>query len=1160
MSLQFVFGNSGSGKSGKLYESILRRAGEHPDQNFIILVPEQFTMQTQRELVERQKNHAIMNVDVLSFARLAYRVFDELGKQELVVLEETGKNLVLRKVAEQKKNELTVLRGSLNKMGYISEIKSLISELTQYNISPDLLNDFLKENAVGEALLLKMQDILVIYRGFREYLQGNYITSEEVLSLLADVAAESALIRDSVIVCDEFTGFTPIQNRLLQKLFLLAKEVIVSVTIDVREDFYRSRGIHELFALSKKTVRTLMKMAREVLVEVKDPVILKPSGEQRFAGAPELFFMEQNLFRVTKRAWEEETKQIRLYAAKNPRVELTFAAKEITRLIQQNGYLYRDIAVVTGDVPQYANYVPEIFGQYKIPYFIDQTRSILFHPFIELIRAALEVIEYDFSYESVFRFLRCGMASIFVSEETGETIIDEDDIDRLENYVLAKGIRGRKRWSRIFTPIAKDADTEEMLCLNRIRKAVVLTFEPLVEAFLPSGKGERKTVAEQTYALYRFLCSLHAQQNLKKKELSFEADGNPAKAKEYAQIYRIVMDLLDKITSLLGDEIIPVREFGDILDAGLEAAKVGIIPPGNDRVTIGDIERTRLNHIKILFFVGVNDGIVPKSGGAGGIISQFEREKIKEQQLELAPGAREKVFIQKFYLYLNLTKPSDALYVTYAKTDADGKALRPSYLISALIKLFPKLCVAQLAKEEQAGDILTPENALQFFIEGLQKKEFTGAWAALAGWYFSSEEYAAKAGWLIDAACTVYKGEPIGRAVTRALYGTVLENSVTRLERFAACAFSHYLAYGLLLKERQLLSFASVDMGNIYHDVLERFANRIQESEYTWFDLPKELQERWVEECMEESVLSEENTGAFEEARNRYLLGRMKETLKQTVWALIAQIQKGKFVPRNFEIAFSRENKLSAIHFNLSEEEKMHLRGRIDRIDTYETDDAVYVKIIDYKSGSTSFSLLNLYYGLQLQLVVYLNAALELVAREHPQKNAKPAGIFYYHVTNPMVDGSGAESEEEIRQAVLEQLKLNGMVNEDESVYRAMDESFSGSSSVIPVAEKTDGSLKAASKTLNAEEFQMVSAYVNEVIKKTGRQIFHGVSSVRPYLLDGKSGCDYCPYHTVCGFDARLPGYEYNRLKQFGNEEVLESMRGGTADGNVMDAGTKTGH
>lgn len=1185
MSLQFIFGNSGSGKSDFLYDSVLKQAKENKEQQFLIIVPEQFTMQTQRELVERQKQHAIMNVDVLSFARLAYRVFDDLGKQNVVVLEETGKNLVLRKVAEQKKAELNVLGANMNKMGYVGEVKSMISELMQYNIRPDALAEFLEKEPLGEGLRLKMQDVLTMYQGFTEYLKGRYITAEEVLELLYDVAEESKLLCGSVIVLDEFTGFTPIQNRLMEKLFVLAKKVSVSVTMDVREDFYQCRGVHELFAMSKKTVASLLKVAELCKVPVEEPIVLPTGEKRRYAGAPDLYFMEQNLFRpgagsyrykVSEKAMKsnenhekltdsqlEETPDIRITSLKNPREELKFAACEIVRLTREQGYRYRDIAVVTGDVQQYGNYVPEIFEQYHIPYFIDQTKNILFHPFIECIRAILEMIEYDFSYESVFRFLRCGLAEKIIPQgklssmeleldgETGEksaqckeqTIhrLTEQEIDRLENYVLARGIRGASRWSKPWTFVMPDGTLEDMEWLNEIREAVYENFKPLLMAF----RGKENTVSTQTFELYSLIRRLDMEQLLKERGEFFEKNGNQARAKEYDQIYKIVMDLLDKVTSLLGDETMTIREYSDILDAGFEAAKVGIIPPGNDTVTVGDIERTRLNHIKILFFVGVNDGVVPKAGNQGGIISQFEREKMAEYHLELAPGAREKVFIQKFYLYLNMTKPSERLYVTFCRVNSDGKALRRSYLIGTLLKLFPQLVVEEPSEEETLEGVLTAESALPFLMEGLNKPvEDEEAWTALLAWYLSDEGDREKALQLFDAAFGVHHDDAISKAVTKALYGNTLDNSVTRLEQFAACAFAHYLSYGLRLRERELQQFASVDMGNIYHDVLERFAKGIEMSEYTWFDIPQEAQDALLSQSMEDAIAGSGIGDVFEDARNSYLLKRMETTAKRTIWALMLQVRKGKFVPSGFEVSFSRAERLDAVQFQLGEDEKMRLRGRIDRIDTYETDDKVYVKIIDYKSGNTSFSLLNFYYGLQLQLVVYMNVALELTKKIYKGKDTEPAGIFYYHITDPMVDSDGGESEEEIRRSILEQLKVGGLVNEDPEIYGAMDTDFTGTSSVIPVALKADGSLKAASKTASAYEFGLMSDYVRKKIEHVGKEIFAGNVSVKPYLLGDRSGCDYCPYHTICGFDVRMPGFSYQQFEKFdSSEEILAHIR-----------------
>ena len=1121
MSIQFVFGNSGSGKSTYLFQQILKEAQANPNKNYLIIVPEQFTMQTQRELVRLQEAHAIMNVDVLSFARLAYRVFDELGKENLMVLEETGKNLVLRKVAQEERDKLKMLGTNMNKMGYIGEVKSFISELAQYNVTPDDLQEFLLCNKMNESLSRKLGDISTLYKGFKEFLEGRFITSEEILGLLGTVAAESMILRDSVIVFDEFTGFTPVQNKLIETLMTIAEKMVISLTIDNREDFYTCKGVHELFAMSKKTIASLLKMVDRLHVKIEEPIIM-PAGK-RYEHAPQLAFMEQNLFRSRQSSFKEEVDEILMSVHKNPREELRYVASTIAKLVRKEGYRYKDIAVVTGDVNLYANYASEILGMYEIPYFVDQTQTILFQPLVEFVRAALEAVESHFSYESMFRMLRCDLCGY----EAGK-------IDLLENFVLAKGVRGYKKWQMQWQDKVEE-NSDEMAVLNEIREDIMKHVEPFYLALT----DKNITVRTATLALYELLTGFEVERKLKEKELSYTEVGDFAKAREYAQIYRILMELLDKVVALLGEEAISVKEYADILDAGFDAAKVAVIPPGNDKVILGDIERTRLQHVKVLFFVGVNDGVVPKAENAGGIISQFEREMLEELQMELAPGSREKVFIQKFYLYLNMTKPSERLYVTYAKVNAEGKALRKSYLITTLLKLFPKLRVEEIAEGVGLDAAITPESGMDYFLAGLQEENPTEYFKALAHWYLADERFREQANRLIDAAYTGYSNEPISRAVTKALYGEVLENSVTRLERFVACAFAHYLQYGLGLKERELLQFAGVDMGNIYHNALERFSKAVKAAGYDWMSLPQEATEQFVERAMQETIESFQGSMMFEDARNHYLLGRMKRTLHCAVWALVKQVKCGKFMPSEFEVAFSGTSELDAIRFQLSDEEKMRLKGRIDRIDTYETEDKVYVRIIDYKSGNTAFSLINLYHGLQLQLVVYMNAAMEIVAKKHPDKQVEPAGIFYYQVKHPMIDASGNESEEELRNAIFEELKLNGLVNQSQEIYRAMDEEFSGTSKVIPVGEKTDGSLKATSKVASTTDFLTMGNYVQSKIAESGKQIFAGDVGIHPYKLDDRTGCDYCPYKAVCGFDTRLPGYQYKRLETFDDSATI---------------------
>lgn len=1125
MALQFVLGSSGSGKTEYIYQQIVASAVLHPKKNYLVIVPEQFTMQTQQTLVELAPNHAIMNIDVLSFKRLAYRVFDELGRTDIQVLEETGKNLVLRRLAQQQEKKLTVLRPNMNRMGYIGEVKSLISELVQYNISPQELEELMEKETFPQVLTAKLRDIVTMYRAFQEFMEGSFVTAEEILNVLKQLAPQSELLKDSVLVFDEFTGFTPIQNELMRELLTIAEQIYVTLTIDAGEDFYHSNGSEELFDLSKKTIATLFKMAESLHVEVLEPVVLADGVKKRFMHAPALAFLEQNLFRPGYSRMQNEVSEIHLSVMRTPREELAMVARQINGLIRQ-GYRYREIAVVTGTLETYQSYVEPLFTKYEIPYFMDTTKEVLFHPFIEFLRAVLQVVESDYSYESIMRFLRCGFCGI-----------EEDDLDRLDNYLVATGIRGKLAWSRRWVHMPVQKELYDLERLEELRVQIFDLLEPVCEVFARKDA----CVSDGIAVLYQLLVRLDTEKQLWEKEKELLERGEQTRSKEYGQIYQIVMQLLEKYYALLGEEALDITDFTEVLEAGLSAATVATIPPGYDCVTIGDIERTRLDHIKVLFFVGVNDGVIPKAANAGGIISEYERELLLAADVEMAPGAREQAFIQRFYLYRNLTKPSEQLYLSYAKVDRDGKAIRPSYLVGVVRKLFPKLKLQEIESVETRPDFYTKDAALDYLIHG-QKDE---AWYALAKWFDQGDEMSQKTVHkLLEAAYTCYKGEPISRAVALALYGRKPMGSITRLERFTACAYAHYLEYGLYLRERETSGFESVDMGNLYHDALERYSRKVEQSVYDWFQIPDEVRESFAGEAIAEAIEAYPNTGIHATAENEYQAQRMEEIFSQTVWALTKQVRAGHFVPEKFEITFSELENVQALQVVLSENVKMRLTGRIDRLDVYDNGNEISIKVIDYKSGNTKFDLIKFYQGLQLQLVVYMDAAMELGRIEHSKRKIMPGGILYYHIDDPVLEAEEELTPEEAEHALMMALRPDGLVNSDEQIYRAMDQDLEGKSEVIPLELKKSGELSAArSHVASTEEFALMERYAKMEIRRLGQEIYAGDVRVNPYQNGTECSCNFCPYRSVCGMDSRISGYGYRYTEALTREEVFDRMR-----------------
>ena len=1139
MSLRFYFGPSGSGKSHRIYEEIMQRAAQEPGRNFLIIVPDQFTMQTQKDLVIRSDRGGILNIDVLSFGRLSHRILEEVGTKEMPVLDDTGKSLVLQKIAADLKEQLPAMGSLLHKQGYIHEVKSAISEFMQYGISTQDMDKLIASAEKRGALAMKLRDLKTLYRGFQDYIRDHFITTEETLDVLRRSLVKSKILPDSVVVFDGFTGFTPIQNRLIQELMRVCEETIVTVTIGEEEDPYQMDGEQKLFHLSKKTVADLVELAAEAEVTRGEDVFVK-GGPNRFTEAPALWYLEQNLFRYQYEPYMEKQREIRMFEALSPREEVHQTALYIRKLIREEGLTYRDIAVVIGDLEGYASYVETEFGQLEIPCFLDRTRGIVLNPMIEYIKSALQLYIRDFSYDTVFHFLRSGMADI-----------SREEIDELENYVIRTGARGYRTYSRLFTRRTEEMqqgsgqeDTERaeetMERLNRIRQQFADTVEILHMA--PRAKA-----GEYVDHLYDFLEQNQVQQKLLNYQQQFEQEGDLAKAREYAQIYRLVMDLLDQIYELLGEEEISLQEFADILEAGFGEITVGTIPQNVDRIVVGDMERTRLKQVKVLFFLGVNDGNIPKNASKGGIISDMDREFLIESGTEMAPSPRQQMYIQRLYLYLNMTKPSERLYLSYAKVNSDGKGIRPSYLIDTVRKLFPQLAVEypqnrsrleQIEGRQEGARYLAEE--LREYADGTLREEERQDFYLMYRAYETDPEGRDR---LTAAAFRRYKESGLSRIVARALYGRQLENSVSRLETYAACACRHFLQYGLSLQEREEFGFEVSDMGNVYHAVLENFAGKLAESGRTWWDFDENFATQAIKEAVEGYAATYGETVLYSSARNEYAITRMSRILTRTVLTLQQHLKQGSFQPDDYELSFRFAEDLDSIHVDLSEEEKMHLQGRIDRIDVSEDAEHVYVKVIDYKSGNKKFDLAALYYGLQLQLVVYMNAAMELESRKHPDKEIVPAALLYYHIDDPTIETPVELTQEQINEEILTKLRMNGVVNSDPAVVERLDRFLQDKSKVIPVEKKKDGSFSARSGILSREELQVVSAYVDTKIRQIGREILDGKIAANPYEKGNEEACTYCAYKKVCGFDSSIPGYEKRQLEDLDKQTLMQRMQ-----------------
>lgn len=1102
MSLQFITGGSGAGKSEYLSRLVCEESVRRPHDNFIVVVPEQYTMETQKKLVHMHSRKGILNIDVVSFERLAYKVFEELGGGNRPVLDDTGKNLIVRRVLEKEKKKLDYFGSSIEKTGFVSELKSVISELLQYGITPQQLGEIGENVKEKQQLSAKLKDIRLVYKEFMAFLSTNYITSEEILDVLCGLVERSKLIAGSEIIFDGFTGFTPIQYKLMRLLLVYSKGIKISVTIDKKERPTGHEGWNNLFFMSKEMMNRLIAICEEEGINVDDTVCVDRDINYRYEGAKDLAYLERNLFRYKGGVYTGTPENIRIYEGSNPKEELQYIVFEILQLTRKEGFRYRDIAVVTADLETYGKVAANMMKQNDIPAFLDYKRSVASNPYVEMLCSALEIVEKGYPYDTMFRYLR-----------TGLTGISRHDIDMLENYCLAVGIRGSRAWHEPWKKKMKRSTYQpELETLNALREQIMAPFLNL-EAVL---KDKEANVRAYVTAVYEFVTALHSAEQIKALS-ECEPAGN-----EYEQLYAKVLELFDRIVELLGEENVSLKEFNRIVAAGFEEMKVGLLPPTSDCVMIGDIERTRLDNVKVLFFAGVNDGVVPKKNENCSVLSETDRSILEAQEIVLSPSAREKAFIQKFYLYLMMTKASHRLYLSYAKKSSDGKTALPSYLIRNVRRMFPDVRITDA--DGQDG---------QFVYLKIPKQDIE----------WNTENYI----------------KTLSENAALLLYGTQLKGSISAFETYASCRFAYFLEYGLKLSQREEYRFAVQDFGTVLHGVLEDVSRQLKEEKKSFSLLSDEERKKRVSESVVRIAAEYGNTILKDNSRNEYMIKRLTDLADRTVWAIGKQLERGEFAPDAYEMNFLVDE-----HEVLGDK-SLYMQGKIDRIDICEDDNNVYVRVVDYKTGKSDFDLLKTFYGLKLQLVTYMKAAQRIEKKRHPDKNIIPAGILYYNIDNPIIEVQSVHEEdadyrEAVDEMILENLRMKGVVNEDTEIIRKMDDR-GGKSAVIPVAFKSNGELDMRSHIYSTQKFEQLTDYVTEKSADMAAGIFGGNVDVNPYHTQKEDACTYCPYHAVCGFSPDIPGGQSRSLKTFSDEEIWKKIREGVDEnGKPLDRKTVQGN
>ena len=1133
MGIRFIFGRAGSGKSYYCLNQIKKKLNNDKNNKLILLVPDQYTFQTEKKLLENIGEKALLRAEVLSFKRMATRVFDKCGGRAINVIEDSGKNMLIYKLLKDKGEELQYFNRISKQQGFVGIVSKSITEFKKYNISEEILRE--KELQIdNKDLREKVNDLLSIYETFNENLHKGYIDSEDILSILAQKLKMCELYSDAEIWVDEFTTFTPQQLEVLKILAKQCKNINITLCSDGEVGF--TEGETDIFDVIKNTENRLLKMMQENNISYKEPVNLNKKNIYRFKDSKELGHIEKYFFNFPFKIYKDKCKDIRLYKANNNYSEIEWVAQDILRLVRDKGYRYKDIAVVCREINSYDKITSVIFNEYNIPYFLDKKREILSNPLVVLIISSLEILITNWSYESVFKYVKSGLITL-----------ESEFIDKLENYILANGIKGYK-WTRDLLASQDEELTKEDIeifeYMEEIRRPIINLYNKI--------KGD-VTVRKYCTALYEFLLEINAFDTMDKWLEDFSDKGMQDKIKEYTQVPSIVMDMLDQAVEVLGDEKVDLKTFSKILVSGFQEKEIGVIPMALDQVNIGDIARIKGRDVKALYIVGANDGVLPSANKDEGILSDEDRIELKSMGIELASDTRSRVFEEQFMVYTALTIPSNYLMITYPMADFEGKSLRPSIIIPRLKKILPRL------KEESEifnsnlfndkyHNITAPTPTFNELIEALrreyEKEEIEPYWVETFKWFEENEEFKDRTKIIFNGLNYTNLVEKIPREKIKRLYSNEngrLMFSVSRIEKYAQCPFSYYVQYGLKAKDRKVYEFTAPDLGSFMHDILDQFTNKIRKDHILWGDLTKERCSEIVNELVNNKLKNETNSILNSNKKYQYFSERFKKTITKSVTVISEQMRKGEFDIFKSEFDFGDFKDSDPIKLELPSRETVYLKGRVDRIDKVDLNGETYIRIVDYKSGSKNFDLNELYYGLQIQLLVYLDAILKN-SDQILKTQCMPGGILYFKIDNPIIKSKKALTEEEIQVEVLKKLKMDGLLLKNVELVKAMDKDMETYSLIIPAAFKKDGDFTSTSSVVTEGQFELLRKYVNDKMIEICEEMLSGEVKIEPCKSSKVTYCDYCDYSAICQFDTSIRDNKYKIILKKKKEDLWNAM------------------
>lgn len=1109
--VRIIYGKAKSGKTHRLFTEI-NACISRGEEGLILLVPEQYTLEAEKQLMAFMGAEGLLNIEVLSFKRLAHKVISEEGSPEKNSLSTAGKIMLLRKIFFESRDALNVYKSAYDKMGFLSQVLDLIKEFKQNMVAPEKLNA-IGEGLEGNPLLkAKLEDFSTVFNAYETMKSDRYQDEEDLYAHLLACIATSDKLKGMKLWIDGFDSFTVQELGIIKALMTTVSSLSLSLCFEPNAPI-------DVYAHTSGFFRKFHEASKEVGVPFEQILCEWKGVESDFEHIAE----QLQAYPYNKR--HVDGAKVRVFAADSRESEVSFCASEMMSRVMAEGYTWQDFAVITNGLEAYEMNIKNVFDEIGIPFFLDVVNSTRSNPLVHLILSYLKIYEARFTPDSVAHFVK----SMFFYD-------DFTDICCFENYIKSNGIRHKKINNPFEIACEYGCDLEN---LEAIRIKLIALFKDGLT------KSETK-VSDVVITVYDMLKALDVQSKIAKQIDRFNNERNYDQSQQYAQIWNKTMSLFDQLVDLMGDEHLPITQLIHVMSEGFEAMEIGRLPQDENCVLVGSIDRSRAHPIKAMFFIGFNDGIIPELGSDRQLLSDAEKNQFIQMGLEIV--ADDKMFADKeqFNIYHALTRPSNQLYFTYARSDAEGSALRPSFFITKLLKIAPNLKhederLSELAiKQKLLGKTATLKNLAVEMRRSVDGYPIHEVWPVVFGWY--RENMAEKAELLIRGLRHKNTTENLNEAAVEALFGSPIKTSVSRLEEYVQCPFKYFVNAGLQPINDKKYELTAPDIGTFFHKALEIFGQRIYSEGIQW----QEMSQDAVYGLMEEVVEGITQRAIFEDRfQYRYLVNKLKRVSKKAAWTLTRQLTAGTFKPVAFEVAFGQDKEsVAPILIQLDQGKSMLIRGVIDRVDQVSIDDRHYVRIIDYKSGSKSLNLSDIYNGLQMQLMVYLSACLE-----NPDyfrlPSIAPAGAFYFRIDDPLIE-STEELPENIDKAVFESLKMDGVALDDSEVLKQFDDGLYDAlkSSVVQVRLKKDGDFTKDSKVVSEEVFMAMIDHVKTRIVGIGNELMTGRIDIAPCKVKAFVSCQYCDYQALCQFDPQTDGKAYNKLETYSNEEVIDKIKG----------------